>query len=190
MNWKKYLVDYAFLFGIAFTIILLDQVTKEWVRNTLTMGEVYRPELWLSRYVRILHWHNTGSAFGMFQGWGNIFAGLAFVVSLVILFYFPQVPRQEWLLRLALSLQLGGATGNLIDRLTIGHVTDFVSLGNFPVFNVADASISTGVAVLILGMWIHERHLKQASASASADPEKLPAEETPSDLEPGLPSEE
>jgi signal peptidase II len=55
-----------------------------------------------------------------------------------------------------MSLQLSGALGNLIDRLTIGHVTDFVSVGNFPVWNIADASITIGVVVLILGVWITE----------------------------------
>ena len=191
LNWKKYLTDYAYLLGIAATIVLLDQVTKGWVRSTLTPGEVYRPELWLSRYVRILHWHNTGSAFGMFQGMGNIFAVLSFFVSAAILIYFPQVPRKEWLLRLAMALQLGGAVGNLIDRLTIGHVTDFVSVGSFPVFNVADASISTGVAVLILGMWLTERRLKQeAEAVAAAETPATEETSTNPPLETALPSEE
>ena len=55
-----------------------------------------------------------------------------------------------------MSMQLGGAIGNLTDRLTIGHVTDFISVGTFPVFNVADASISVGAAVLFLGIWMME----------------------------------
>ena len=56
-----------------------------------------------------------------------------------------------------MGLQLGGAIGNLIDRISSGYVTDFISIGTFPVFNVADASISIGVAILILGMWVKER---------------------------------
>ena len=56
-----------------------------------------------------------------------------------------------------MSMQLGGAIGNLIDRLTIGHVTDFISVGTFPVFNIADASISVGCVVLLLGVWWQER---------------------------------
>ena len=69
------------------------------------------------------------------------------------------------MLRLALSMQLGGALGNLIDRLTIGHVTDFISVGNFPVFNVADASITIGAALLFLSVWIRERAEKQSDPS-------------------------
>ncbi len=58
-------------------------------------------------------------------------------------------------------MQFGGAVGNLIDRFTIGHVTDFVSLGNFAVFNVADASVTLGVGVMILGLWVQENKEKK-----------------------------
>jgi signal peptidase II len=57
-----------------------------------------------------------------------------------------------------MGMQLGGAAGNLVDRLLIGKVTDFISVGTFPVFNVADSSISVGVVVLLLGVWIKERN--------------------------------
>ncbi|HEY9525542.1 MAG TPA: signal peptidase II, partial [Anaerolineales bacterium] len=62
---------------------------------------------------------------------------------------------------LAMSMQLGGAIGNLVDRLTIGHVTDFISVGTFPVFNIADSSISVGCVVLLLGVWWQERNSKK-----------------------------
>jgi len=75
----------------------------------------------------------------------------------VIIYYFPKVPREDWSLRLAMSLQLGGALGNWIDRVFVGHVTDFISVGTFAVFNVADSSISVGVAVLLFGLWQQER---------------------------------
>ena len=90
---------------------------------------------------------------------------LAFVVIGAILFYYPQVEKDDWLLRLALSLQLGGALGNLVDRLTIGHVTDFISVGNFPVFNVADASITIGAVLLFLDVWLRERAEKKVDKS-------------------------
>jgi signal peptidase II len=63
-------------------------------------------------------------------------------------------------------MQLGGAIGNLTDRLAIGHVTDFISIGTFPVFNVADASISVGAVVLLLGIWVMERNEKKKKDSA------------------------
>lgn len=154
---KKYLKDYFWLFLIAGVIVVLDQLTKAWIRQNLVLGEVYHPEFWLSSYARILYWKNTGAAFGIFQNLGGIFTILPFIVSGVIIYYFPQIPSQDWLIRLALGMLFGGAVGNLIDRLTLGYVTDFISIGEFPVFNIADASISIGVVVLFIGMWVQER---------------------------------
>lgn len=162
---KKYIQDYTFLFGIALVIIALDQWTKTLVRTNLAFQEMWSPWPWLEPYARIVHWHNTGAAFGMLQGFGDIFSILAVIVAMVIIYYFPQVPRGDWPLRLAMGLQLGGATGNLIDRVVQGHVTDFISVGNFAVFNVADASISAGVAILIIGMWIKERYESRSQNS-------------------------
>jgi len=164
---KKYIRDYAFLFMLAGGIIALDQWTKKIVRTQLTLGETWSPWEWLSPYARIVHWHNTGAAFGLGQNFGLVFTLLAIFVVGAIIFYFPQIPRAEWPLRVALGMQLGGAAGNLIDRLTQGLVvTDFISVGTFPVFNVADSSISIGVAVLLIGMWISERKQHHASAPA------------------------
>jgi signal peptidase II len=157
---KRHLLDYGQLFLIAGIVILLDQLTKNLIRTNIPMGTVFRPDLYISQFIRIVHWKNSGAAFGMFQNMNTVFQVLSILVSLVILYYFPQVPRNEWYLRIAMGFLLGGAIGNLIDRFIQGHVTDFISIGNFPVFNVADASISTGVAILFIGMWIQERQKK------------------------------
>ncbi len=162
---RKILRDYGFLLTLAALVIALDQWTKMLVRTRLDFEEFWAPWPWLAHYVRIVHWKNTGAAFGMLQGFGDVFTVLAILVAIAIIYYFPQVPRQDWVLRLAMGLQLGGALGNLIDRLVQGSVTDFISIGTFPVFNVADASISTGVAILVLGMWFKERHLEPDPAS-------------------------
>ena len=126
---KKPLADYAVLFLIAGIVILLDQLTKAVVRQNLALGEIYRPELWISQYARLIHLKNTGAANGMFQNFNKILAVFPFIVALAILYYFPRIPRQDWLIRLALGFYLGGALGNLIDRLTQGYVTDFISVG-------------------------------------------------------------
>lgn len=173
---KKYLADYAFLFSIAGVVILLDQWTKYLVRTNLAFGEIWPQGHWIVFYARIVHWRNTGAAFGMFQNFGIVFAVLAIVVSGAILYYFPKIPKQDWAIRIALSLQLGGAVGNLISRLTQSHitdgnfierlsqgyVTDFISIDSFAVFNVADASISIGVAILALSLFQRERKEKTA----------------------------
>lgn len=154
---KKYLQAYAFLLPISLALVLLDQLTKTLVRNNLALNETWMPLEWLAPYARIVNWHNTGAAFGIFQGMNGIFMALAFVIIGLILIYFPTIPQTDLYFRLALSLQMAGAAGNLTDRLLRGFVTDFISVGRFPVFNVADSSITMGVVVLLIGMWIEER---------------------------------
>ena len=112
----------------------------------------------------------------MFQQGNMVFTVLAFIVIGAILYYYPQISKADWPLRLALSMQLGGAVGNLIDRITIGHVTDFISIGRFPVFNIADSSISIGCAVLLLGVWWQERATKREKVQAP--PPEQPSEAT------------
>jgi signal peptidase II len=167
---KNLLKGYLFLFLVSGTLIAVDQYTKFLVRSNLEIGEMWSPWEWLTPYARIVHWWNTGVAFGMFQGMNQVFIVLAILVSLAIIYYFPRVSANEPIIRLAMAMQLGGAVGNLIDRIFVGHVTDFVSVGNFAVFNVADASISVGVAVLILGVWLQEERQKKAIASRTSEP--------------------
>ena len=174
---KKLIVNYALLFLVAGIIVFLDQVTKEWVRLNLQLGEIYRPDLWISQYFRIVHWKNTGAAFGMFQDMNPVFIVLSILVSGVILYYFPQIPAHDWLVRISMSMLLGGAIGNLIDRFRQGHVTDFISVAKFPVLNIADASISVGVAVLFLGMWLQER-AKKANPPAESLSDVQPGDST------------
>ena len=158
---KKALKSYSVLIPTAGVLIALDQWTKAIVRQNLELGEMWMPLEWLSPYARIVHWYNTGVAFGMFQDKNLLFTILALMISVFLIIFYPKLTEDDWFLRIALGMQLGGSLGNLIDRLTIGHVTDFVSVGNFPVFNIADASISVGVAVMILGLWVEEKKEKQ-----------------------------
>jgi len=169
---NKRLKSYMFLFPTAVGIIGLDQWTKAIVRSNLELGEIWSPWNWLTPYARFVHWYNTGVAFGMFQNNNVFFAILITIIALVIIVYYPSLTEDDWYLRIALSLQLGGAVGNLIDRISIGHVTDFISVGDFAVFNIADASVTVGVGVMILGMWIQERKQKKESETeASFDQE-------------------
>jgi len=164
--------DYLVLIGVAGVIIALDQWTKWLVRENIAFGSQWLPAgwEWLSPYARIVHWYNSGAAFGMFQNGNLVFTVLAFIVIGAIIYYYPQVEANDWTLKLAMGLQLAGAAGNLIDRLMMGKVTDFISVGVFPVFNVADASISIGVAVLLLGVWIKERYEKARAAVSDETP--------------------
>ncbi len=171
MTLKKIFTRYWFLILISGTIIVLDQISKAYIRaNFLENVDMWAPWDWLMAYARIVHVSNTGVAFGLFQGKGYIFTILAVIVSAGIIYYFPQVPANDLTLRLAMGLQLGGAVGNLIDRLFQGHVTDFISVGTFPVFNIADSSITIGVIVLILGVWVQEQREKQRRARLQTMP--------------------
>jgi len=157
---KKIIKQYELLFIVVTIILIADQVTKGIVRNNIPFGEQWMPVEWLAPYFRFVNWNNTGAAFGLFQNGGPVFGIMAVIVSGFIIFYFPQVPRENKWMRIALAMQMAGALGNLIDRLRFGPVTDFISIGNFAVFNVADSSITVGVGILILAMWMEERKEK------------------------------
>lgn len=161
---RRYFRDYLFLGLVGGFVIALDQITKSIVRTQLAFEQVWSPWDWLTPFARIVHWKNTGAAFGILRGYNLIFSILAIIVAIGIIYIFPRIPRQDWIIRLAVAMQFGGAIGNLVDRLTRGEVTDFISLGSFAVFNVADSSITVGVAVLLLGVWLKERQEKANSA--------------------------
>ena len=166
---KNVVRKYWAIFVIAAMIVALDQWTKWLVRTNIPAGQTWLPASlqWLSPYARIVNWYNRGAAFGFFQQGNMVFTVLAFVVIGAIIYYYPQISSVDWPLRLAMSMQLGGALGNLIDRLHIGHVTDFISIGTFPVFNIADSSISVGCVVLILGVWWQEHLAKKEKVQAT-----------------------
>lgn len=164
---KRRLADYAFLFLVAGVIVALDQACKYLVRGNLEPGEIYHPELWVSQYVRFVHLHNSGAAIGILPGFGDIFMLLSALISLAVLYYYSRIPHQQWLLRLSMALVLGGAVGNLVDRLYQGYVTDFISLFNFPVFNLADLSVLTGFILLFVDLWRQEQRKKSGQDSAA-----------------------
>lgn len=179
----KYFRVYFGLFFVAAIVIGLDQWTKHLVRTNLPQSGTWLPSWleWLSPYARIINWHNSGAAFGSFQGYGWVFTILAFIVAGLIIYYYPQVHAGDWWLRLAMGMQLGGAMGNVVDRLFFGgNVTDFISVGTFPVFNVADASISVGVAILLLGaLWKETKDRGDKAKLESGSGESHPEAEAP-----------
>ncbi|GJM43149.1 MAG: hypothetical protein DHS20C20_34310 [Ardenticatenaceae bacterium] len=148
------------LFFMAFLAIGLDQFTKFLVESKLDLFEVYAPIPSLEPYFRIFHIYNTGASFGLFSGGGQIFRYLAIVVSLGIIYYNHILPGKQPLLRVALGLQMGGALGNMIDRFRIGHVTDFIDIGPWYIFNLADLAVVSGAVILGWLVWQESRELK------------------------------
>ncbi len=114
---KKTLKQYWILLVTVPVILILDQVSKAIVRANIPFGSVWMPWEWLKPVLKFVYWHNTGAAFGLFQDGGTIFAIMAVVVSIFIVIYYRHVPQHETLTRVALSMQMAGALGNLIDRI-------------------------------------------------------------------------
>ncbi len=132
------------LLQLAALIFLADQFTKYLARAFLEFGESF------PRYgfFRITHTQNTGSAFGLFPDQNTALILVAFLGIAILALLYRNLRPTTNLLRLSLGLQMGGAAGNLLDRLLQGHVTDFADIGPWPVFNVADSSIVIGLLLL------------------------------------------
>jgi len=136
------------LFGVGALVLVLDQVTKSWARSTLPLHRSWNPIPWLNKIMTLTYTRNTGAAFGMFQNMNSVFIGVAIVVILAIIFYFRRYADASWMLMVAFGLHIGGAAGNMVDRLTLGFVTDFIDFRVWPIFNVADSSVVVGTAML------------------------------------------
>ena len=136
--------------------IALDQ----WVKYLVETGLAFQEKLDLVPFLALYRTYNTGIAFSMFSSFGD--TGLVVIAVLVVAFVLylaTRTPPGHVLARTGFALIIGGALGNLIDRLARGegfldgHVIDWVQVPNFPTFNVADSSISVAVAVLLIGAW-------------------------------------
>jgi signal peptidase II len=142
-------------------VIVLDQASKQIAEALLTPHQPVNLLPFFDWYLT----YNAGAAFSLLAdagGWQRwLFTVIAIVISFVIVQWLRKLPREETLTALSLSLILGGAIGNLIDRILLGHVIDYIQvwLGSypFPAFNIADAAISVGAALLILSSFFGSR---------------------------------
>jgi signal peptidase II len=149
------------MFGaLAFiTTLILDQLSKWIVLETIGPNgsrdavEII-PGVLQFRFVR-----NTGSAFGLFQGNSDILKILALVAVIGLFAYYARTATRDWMVSLALGLQLGGALGNIVDRFRHGYVVDFIDFPRFPTFNVADSAITIGVILLMYAMLFRDAHI-------------------------------
>ena len=152
---------------MAFAIVAFDQSTKWLVIKNIPLNTSFIPDWleWLEPYARFTHIQNSGASFGMFQNGNTIFIILAVLIVGGMIYYVSKMEAASRLMIAAIGLYMGGAIGNLIDRLTIGKVTDFVSVGTFYIFNIADASINIAVVLLLIALWQDERSkTKEVSA--------------------------
>jgi signal peptidase II len=136
-------------------VVVADQLTKLWIRSNLLVGE----SLFEAGIFQIVRVQNTGSSFGLFKGHSFAliivaFVGIAFLLVFTLFLYRRFFPVDNLLGRLALGLILGGTIGNLIDRLRFDGVTDFISLGWWPAFNIADSAIVVGAIIFACSLLI------------------------------------
>ncbi|MBV32465.1 MAG: signal peptidase II [Porticoccaceae bacterium] len=139
---------------ITLVILFLDQITKTIIVNNFFYGESQS----VFTFFNVVRVHNPGAAFSFLSdagGWQRwALSALATLVSIVIIIWISRLTSEKWLEGLSLSMILGGALGNLWDRLTFGYVVDFLDFHwmgwHFPAFNLADSAISLGALILIL----------------------------------------
>lgn len=164
-----------YMAGLLIVTFLTDQGTKTLVRENLVLGASIPAD----GFFRITHIYNTGSAFGLFPNQTFLLMLASLVGIAILVLFFRNQPIPPLWLRTALGLQLGGAAGNLVDRITLGHVTDFIDIGVWPVFNVADSSIMLGIIIL---SWFILRSPKETIATSktkvSGDETTVPQSET------------
>ncbi len=139
----------VFFFTTALLLVAADQLSKLWIRSNLAIGE----SLFEVGFFRLTYVRNTGAAFGLFQGQSLPLTIVALVgvaaLLLYVFFFYRKLPFLDNRLgKLALGLVLGGTVGNLIDRIYLGYVTDFIAVSIWPAFNIADSAIVVGVIIL------------------------------------------
>jgi signal peptidase II len=151
------------LLQLAALALALDQLTKFVVRQTLEWHYSWPAY----GFFRFTHVQNTGSAFGLFQDQNLPLLIVSLVGVAVLAYIYRSQERPGLLMRVSIALMLGGALGNLFDRMWQGHVTDFIDIGPWPVFNLADSSIVVG---LIIMAWVLVVNRDQSARAVADNP--------------------
>jgi signal peptidase II len=133
------------LIAVAVAVVIIDQLTKALINGYMQVGESLPV---IPGILHVTHVQNAGAAFGMMQNRRPLFLVAAFVIITVIAVFYRRIKEEGVLPVIAVGLLLGGAIGNLIDRVLVGMVTDFIDFRIWPVFNIADCAIVVGVVVL------------------------------------------
>lgn len=168
--------DRVVLLLVAALVVILDQLSKAYIIQTLPLYQSWAPIPSLAAFFRITHATNTGIAFGLFPNIGWLVGVMAVVVTAAVLYFNDHLTSDSLWVRVALGLIVGGALGNLIDRIRIGHVTDFLDFGPWPVFNLADLAIVSGAVLLA---WLVMREERLAKEAAQVEPAPSDQESSP-----------
>ena len=147
---RDVLAGYKGLLLTSSILVLIDQISKYLVRANLAPGEIYPQGHQIVHFARIINWHNTGAILGILKNQGILLIIYALLISALIIFLYPRLSKLSRALGISLSLILAGSLGNMIDRLHQGFVTDFISIGNLPAFNIADICLLAGMSAAFI----------------------------------------
>ena len=165
--WRMWLADWLLILAAA-GAFGLDQLSKYIVRSNLSLGEAWPADYFIS----LKYTTNSGSAFGLFPNQTTLLIVASFFAVGFLIYFYKTHARPRKLLRLAIGLQLGGAIGNLFDRVRDGAVVDFIDVGPWPTFNIADSSIVVGMAILVglLTLWSDTTEDESAAKGGGEEP--------------------
>jgi len=138
---------------LSMVVLVPDQASKYWIIQTLGPQPLTAAIPLIGDWFRFIYSRNTGVAFSLFQNIPQFLTIVALGITAGVIYaYARHMPNRSPLIQVSVGLIVGGALGNVIDRLRLGYVVDFIQVGWWPVFNIADSAICVGAALLLLGM--------------------------------------
>lgn len=143
LEWERSVVP---VFLLALVVLILDQLSKFYVQEHMEVGMSIPVVQDVFHLTYIL---NPGAAFGLFEYQTGFFVVIALSMIIAAFYFYPRIPQQYKLLRFGIGLMVGGAIGNLIDRIRTGYVVDFFDFRIWPIFNIADTGIVCGVGCIV-----------------------------------------
>jgi len=151
---KLYAIRFGGIMMISGVVLILDRLSKAWIRHHFQLGE----SRFVTSWFYLTYVQNTGTAFGHFQGNNKALLVLALLILAALLYGARGLSeRGGFWGALGVALVLGGAVGNLMDRIHYGHVIDFLDFRVWPVFNIADSAITVGTISLVIGLMLRDR---------------------------------
>lgn len=149
------------LCSIILAVVLVDQLVKQWMIDWIGPGQRLSRVEMLGSVFAFEYLENRGAAFGLFQQGTTVLAIISVIVTAIGFFVMMKVAKDEFMLAAAIALILGGAIGNATDRFSRGYVVDFIAIGRFWKFNLADSAVTVGVILTIFLLWQSERSASQ-----------------------------
>ena len=151
--------------------VLFDQVAKKIIRTSMTPGESIPTT---DEFFNILYLQNDGIAFSLFQGnrWLLVGIQVTLIIAIIVVMLYVIRKIHSKVIIVSFSMMLGGGIGNLIDRVFLGKVVDFISIGNFAVFNIADMSLTIGCGIMLIYLFTSDKHKENLEQEVSSDKHK------------------